>query len=169
MSLPFDPQKTEPMGSPSPESKPTSSPSDSVPFDPKRTQIAAQPGSATFDPNRTHVYQGPGVSPLQRQIPQNRKLVGWLVSFSLHPNGVDFRLYEGKNTVGSHPSCDIVLQDPAVSSHHLTILFRLGTFRFKDELSTNGTFVNGQLQDEGELKDGDSLRVGQTEFRLRTV
>lgn len=114
------------------------------------------------------MYQGAGVSP-QRQAPQNRKLVGWLVSFTIHPNGVDFRLYEGKNIIGSEPNCDIVLQDSGVSSRHLTILYRAGKFRFKDEMSTNGTFINGEMVEEGELQDGDIIRLGETELKFRAV
>lgn len=142
-------------------------------FDPKRTQVLggapAQPTS--FDPGKTQVYQGPGVSPTQRPAPTNRKLIGWLVSFTIHPNGVDFRLYEGKNTIGSGPQCDVILQDPGVSGHHLTILARPGTntIRFKDEFSTNGTLLNGEPVEEGTLQDGDILKIGSTELRFRSV
>ncbi|MCS7152375.1 MAG: FHA domain-containing protein [Bacteroidia bacterium] len=171
----FDPQRTQPLppgadfGRPQPFVPPPGGQS----FDPKRTQViggGAAPGKeATFDPTRTQIYQGPGVSPLLRQAPQNRKIVGWLVSFTLHPNGVDFRLYEGRNTIGTDHRCDIVINDPAASGHHLTILYRAGEFLFRDELSTNGTFVNGEMQNEGKLRDGDVIKVGNTEFRFRTI
>jgi pSer/pThr/pTyr-binding forkhead associated (FHA) protein len=141
-------------------------------FDPKKTQVVGgPPGVAGFDPSKTQVYQGPGVSPTQRPAPTNRKLIGWLVSFTIHPNGVDFRLYEGKNTIGSNPTCDIVLQDSGVSGHHLTLLIRPGnpTVRFKDEFSTNGTLLNGTPTDEGTLQDGDILKIGNTELRFRSV
>ncbi len=178
MSAEFDPKKTQPYsGEESPKVDRTrilgvpgsgeATPGSPPPFDPKRTHVMGQ-GGAAVDPGKTQIYQGPGVSP-QRQVPQNRKLVGWLVSFTLHPNGVDFRLYEGRNTIGSRPDCDIVLQDAQVSGHHLTILYRAGKYRFKDELSTNGTFVNGEMVDEGELQDGDILKIGTVEMKFRTV
>ncbi len=167
-------KRTQVMGPdqpPAPAPIPPAMPSPS--FDPKKTQIlGGTPGQATpFDPGKTQVYQGPGISPTQRSAPSNRKLIGWLVSFTLHPNGVDFRLYEGKNTIGSAPHCDIVLQDPGASGHHLTILARPGTntVRFKDEFSTNGTLLNGELVDEGVLQDGDMLKIGNTELRFRSV
>jgi len=195
MSDPFDPQKTHPMqGGNEPPAVPGMNPIDPartqimgpnpIPplspgpgapapaFDPKKTQVMPTgPTPAGFDPSKTQVYQGPGVSPAQRPAPQNRKLIGWLVSFTIHPNGVDFRLYEGKNTIGTSPSCDIVLQDPQVSTHHLTLLIRPGsnTVRFKDEFSTNGTFVNGVPTDEGTLQDGDIIKIGNTELRFRSV
>lgn len=99
-----------------------------------------------------------------------RKLVGWLVSFTIDANGADFRLYEGRNTIGSDAACDIVVtNDGAVSGKHLTILNRMGSFKFKDELSTNGTFVNDTFEEEGNLKDGDTIKIGSTLFKFRTV
>jgi hypothetical protein len=99
-----------------------------------------------------------------------RKLVGWLVSFTIDPNGIDFKLYEGRNLIGSDPMCDIAVpNDAAVSSKHLTILHRMGHFKFKDELSTNGTFINDVFEEEGNLKDGDMVRIGDTIFKFRSI
>ncbi|MEN3040597.1 MAG: FHA domain-containing protein [Bacteroidia bacterium] len=174
----FDPQRTQvynpsqpPIVGPDPNQVPSYSPpgGGGQIFDPKRTQVIGGGQAGTFDPTRTQVYQGPGVSPQIRPAPQNRKIVGWLISFTLHPNGVDFRLYEGRNTIGSDPKCDIPLNDLGVSAHHLTILYRAGQFLFRDELSTNGTFINGEMVNEGTLKDGDIIRIGNTEFRFRAV
>lgn len=98
-----------------------------------------------------------------------RKLVGWLVSFTHNPLGQDYKLYEGRNIIGSDKSCDIVVPDNLVSSKHLTILYRAEKFKFKDELSTNGTFINEVMQDEGELQDGDQIRIGKTIFKFRSI
>ena len=99
-----------------------------------------------------------------------RRLIGWLVSFSIHPNGVDFKLFEGKNIVGSDSQCDIAIPtDPLISGKHLTILYRQGTVKFKDEFSTNGTFINGEFKEEGELADGDVIKLGNTLIKYRAV
>lgn len=99
-----------------------------------------------------------------------RKLVGWLVSYTIDANGVDYKLYEGRNSVGADKGNDIVIgNDAAVSSKHLTILFRLGSFKYKDELSTNGTFINGVIAEEGNLADGDVIKIGNNEFRFRSA
>jgi len=102
-------------------------------------------------------------------VPSGRKLVGWLVSFTWDKNGEDYKLYEGRNLIGGSGNVDIVINDPAVSSPHCLILFRDGKFKFKDQLSTNGTKVNGESSEEGELKDGDELKLGRTEFKFRTL
>lgn len=99
-----------------------------------------------------------------------RKLVGWLVSFTIEENGLDFRIYEGRNIIGSDPACDIVVTgDPSVSGKHLTVLHRMGHFKFRDEFSTNGTFVNDVFEEEGNLKDGDMIRIGETIFKFRSI
>ncbi len=135
------------------------------------TGVQSQKGNLA----KTQIFTGNESTAPQNSInaapPQvGRKLVGWLVSFTIDPNGVDYRLYEGRNSIGSDPACDIVVRnDGAVSGKHLTILFRMGSFKFKDELSTNGTYINGTFEEEGNLKDGDTIKIGNTVFKFRTV
>lgn len=131
-----------------------------------------QPGNLAKTQIFTAENAQTGANPQFKQAPpqSGRKLVGWLVSFTIDANGVDFRLFEGRNTIGSDPACDIVVaNDAAVSGRHLTILNRMGSFKFKDELSTNGTFINEVFEEEGSLKDGDMIKIGATVFKFRTV
>ncbi len=92
----------------------------------------------------------------------NRRLMGFLVSYRT-PNGEAFNIYEGRNSVGSDPRSDIRIAVDGVSRTHLTILCRPFDHKFilKDELSTNGTFVNGEFtSDSRELKDHDVIKIG---------
>lgn len=136
--------------------------------------------SSSNDLSRTQIFTGGqnydfGTSNQVNQFQPSqqsygRKLVGWLVSFTIDPNGSDFKLYEGRNSIGSDYGCDIVVpNDAAISSKHLTILHRMGHFKFKDELSTNGTFINDVFEEEGNLKDGDMIRMGDTIFKFRSI
>ncbi|MDR2231925.1 MAG: FHA domain-containing protein [Tannerella sp.] len=96
---------------------------------------------------------------------ERKKLTGFLVSYSRTANGEFFPLYEGKNVIGRAASSNISFQgDSAISDRHLSILYRAvdRKFKFKDEQSSNGTFINGQLVDEGELKNFDMIRIGAT-------
>lgn len=102
-------------------------------------------------------------------IASGRKIVGWLITFTWHKEGEDFKIYEGRNMISSAVDADIQLNDPAVSDPHCMILFRMGKIIIKDELSTNGTYLNGNLIEESELKDNDIIKVGTTELKLRTV
>jgi hypothetical protein len=99
-----------------------------------------------------------------------RRLVGWLVSYSFDPMGVDYKLYEGQNTVGRDINCNITINDRMMSSKHATLLFRVGQYALKDEMSSHGTFVNDENIgfDPCILKDGDMICIGETIFKFRT-
>jgi hypothetical protein len=101
-----------------------------------------------------------------------RKLVGFLVTYSTDVNGLFFPLYEGRNSVGRDSASDVCLSgDSGVSGKHFSILYRVADkkFKFRDELSTYGTFVNGQLQDEGELANGDVIQAGSTQLIFMVI
>lgn len=97
----------------------------------------------------------------------SRKLVGFLITYNRDPNGKAYNLYEGRNFIGRDKSCDIcVPDDDQMSSTHLSILYRNvdDKFKFRDEQSSNGTFVNKELIDSGELENYDIIRAGSTIF-----
>ena len=98
---------------------------------------------------------------------KGRKLVGFLVTYNGDPLGQAFNLYEGKNFIGRDQSCDISLPwDHQMSGRHMSILYRNvdNKFKYRDEQSSNGTFVNKELSDEGELQNYDIIRLGNTVF-----
>lgn len=91
------------------------------------------------------------------------KIVGWLISYSRNPDGEDHRLYAGYNRIGANPVCDIVLEDETVSGSHAIIVYRDGRFLIKDDLSRNGTFVNGrEISEAHPLQSYDQIRIGNT-------
>ena len=100
-----------------------------------------------------------------------RKLVGWLVSYTLDEFGMDFRLFEGRNTIGQSPANNVsVMQDQTVSGNHAVILYREDNYYLKDLLSSNGTKLNGvSLEPDvaAKLKDNDIIEVGKTVFRFK--
>ena len=99
-----------------------------------------------------------------------RKLVGWLVSYTLDAMGQDFKLYEGRNIIGRDMDCSITVNDKMVSAKHAVLLFRAGKYSLTDQQSSHGTFVNGQdIELEPRyLQDGDEIRMGETIFKFRT-
>lgn len=114
---------------------------------------------------RTVIRRAPGAGPAQ-QAPE-RRLVGFLVTYNRNPAGRAYNLYEGRNYIGRDASCDISLPDDGqMSGKHLSILYRNadGKFKFRDEQSSNGTFVNKELLDDGELQNYDIIRAGSTIF-----
>lgn len=106
-----------------------------------------------FDVRKTKV--------VKTEVPEEKVLMGWLVSYERRPEGEDFRLYSCENTIGASPACNIVIDDDTVSSRHAIITFKEGRFYIRDLNSTNGTFLNGiRLDKEALLSDGDYITFG---------
>lgn len=126
------------------------------------THFPGQQQSAQRPVNGTIIRQPKGVP-----TAQGRKLVGFLVTYNRDPLGKSYNIYEGKNFIGRDRSCDIcVPEDKQMSGRHMSLLYRNvdNKFKYRDEQSSNGTFVNKELSDEGELKNYDIIRLGSTVF-----
>ncbi|MDR2231869.1 MAG: FHA domain-containing protein [Tannerella sp.] len=103
---------------------------------------------------------------------QQRKIIGFLVTYSHSEYGSYYPLYEGKNLVGRNSAMDIcIIEDTKISDKHFSILYRVNErkFRFKDEQSTNGTFINGVMKDEGELLNHDEIVAGKTHLTFVAI
>jgi serine phosphatase RsbU (regulator of sigma subunit) len=69
--------------------------------------------------------------------------------------------------MGRHPSCQIVLDNAAVSRNHAQIVQSRGTWYLEDLRSRNGTLVNGtKISGRTELRDGDEIRVCEVVLRF---
>ncbi len=82
------------------------------------------------------------------------------------PNaGSRFLLDKEVVTAGRHPESDIFLDDITVSRRHAEIRRgRNGGFSVHDVGSLNGTYLNRERVEEGELSNGDELQIGK--FKL---
>ena len=99
-----------------------------------------------------------------------RKMVGWLVSYTLNPAGVDYKLYEGRNIIGQDAGCSITVPDPFVSGIHAVLLFRADRYSLTDQQSSHGTYVNDEdiELDPRYLEDGDIIKIGKTIFKFKS-
>ena len=80
--------------------------------------------------------------------------------------GDHFDLFGGLS-LGRSADADIRLDDRYASGIHARVFDRGGTYFVEDMNSTNGTLLNSQeLHGEAELNPGDSIRIGDTEFRF---
>ncbi len=80
--------------------------------------------------------------------------------------GGGLRIDKSVVTIGRGSACDFVLHDDRVSADHLTVSFRNGEFRVRDNESTNGTLLNGSPVTEFALRDGDQIRIGHSVFQM---
>ena len=72
-----------------------------------------------------------------------------------------------RNVMGRHPSCQIVLDNAAVSRNHAQILESHGTYYLEDLRSRNGTLLNGKkIQGRTEVNDRDEIRVCEVVLRF---
>lgn len=92
----------------------------------------------------------------------------WLVAQrggGLEP-GERFDLIGGLS-IGRSQESDVRISDRYASGVHARVFSREGRFVVEDMSSTNGTLLNGAtLHGEADLMDGDSLQIGDTEFRF---
>jgi hypothetical protein len=128
---------------------------------------------ATHMADRTVTNQGafdPGKTVPLSTI-KRTPVVGWLVALNSTQKGEDFRLREGKNALGSDPTSEIVLRDPAVSGKHASINYKDGKFVITDLDSTNGTYINEDAEPVAriELKDNDVIRIGETTLKFKCL
>src|SRR5512135_1422659 len=76
----------------------------------------------------------------------------------------EFRLDQGRMTIGRRADNDVCLPFPAVSAEHAAVV-TVGVDSFLEDLdSTNGTLVNGERITKHFLRDGDRIDVGRLEL-----
>ena len=76
----------------------------------------------------------------------------------------EFRLDQGRTTIGRRADNDVCLPFPAVSAEHAAVV-TIGADSFLEDLdSTNGTLVNGERITKHFLRDGDRIDVGRLEL-----
>jgi len=104
-----------------------------------------------------------------------RKLVGFLISYDLDPGGLGrfFPLYQGRMTLGREGSdADICLSDSGVTKIHATLRFMNGRLAIRDEMSSNGTYVDIDTvpqQKHPELYRGGAASLKAASFDGRSV
>jgi FHA domain len=140
-----------------------------------RTVRAEEVPAGNKDFNRTFISMPTEIGDSDRPVARaTRKIVGWLISYTLDPMGVDYRVYEGNNSIGRGLENSIVIpQDTTISTHHATILYRDSQgFFIKDEMSANGTFLNGnelEVSKAFQMKDGDEIKMAKTVFKFKSA
>ncbi len=97
---------------------------------------------------------------------QRTGLLGWFEVLSGRLSGMRIELTQTKMLVGRTKG-DVVIDDPKISREHGSIEWTADGFLYVDLGSTNGSFVNHLPVTSHLLKQGDVLRLGETELRLQ--
>ena len=144
---------------------------------PTRVNVAADPAPAPI-PVPTPAPKKPSADAKKtRMITEEASspVVGWLVALNGNSKGQDFRVREGKTSIGSLEDNDIRLTDEFISGHHATIKFvqkdgeRI--FILTDMDSSNGTFLNDSEEPiaREELVDNDTVTFGKTKMKFKCL
>lgn len=96
-------------------------------------------------------------------------VVGVLVAIEGELQGQSFVLGDGENTIGRAPGCRVVLPSEWISREHARVIHMEGQFVVGPISDRNPTLLNDSPTTGAELKDGDTLRLGKTTLRFRTV
>ncbi|MEM6820557.1 MAG: FHA domain-containing protein [Verrucomicrobiota bacterium] len=97
------------------------------------------------------------------------KLHKYLVYFDVIQNGkltARVHLKQGRTLIGRISNCPIYLNDTSVSKRHAFVTLTDSFIRITDLQTTNGTYVNGKLVDESELRAQDEVSIGDTLLKL---
>jgi hypothetical protein len=143
---------------------------------PTRVSPAAAPDPVPL-PVPTPVPAPQASAKKTRMIEEDRRppVVGWLVALNGNHKGEDFKLREGKTSVGSDPDCHVILTDDYISGKHANIKFvnkdgdRI--FILTDLDSTNGTYLNDSEEPiaREELVDNDTVTFGSTKMKFKCL
>jgi len=95
-----------------------------------------------------------------------QELDAWLEGISGEEVGREFKLIKEETIVGRGKESQIQILDPGASRQHAAIRFSSGGCVIEDLGSTRGTYVNGEVIQSTELKDGDTITLGDTSFRF---
>ena len=80
--------------------------------------------------------------------------------------GSEFEIERPSVSIGRGAGADLSFDDEAMSSEHATFELVGGRFRIRDLASTNGVRVNGAVVQTADLKHGDRIQLGTSEFRF---
>lgn len=95
--------------------------------------------------------------------------IGWIVGLTGTYADRTFKLKNNRTLIGTAPDADVVIDDKFMSAKHCEVRYDGNTFRIFDLGSTNGVVLNDKKVLEHDLVDGDTLRLGRSEFRFKSI
>ena len=114
----------------------------------------------TTNPNKTVVTV---ITPVQKKPDLKEACLVVIYGDDL---GKKVPLGQGTVIIGRSSKCDIQVDQESVSRNHAKMRYTGKFFTIRDLGSTNGTYVNDELVDESNLRDGDQVKIGRTIFKF---
>lgn len=95
--------------------------------------------------------------------------IGWIVGLNGRYTEKTFKLKPVTTVIGSSPEVDVQVEDAKVSRRHCEIRFDGYTYKIVDLGSTNGVVLNDKRTPSSDLVDGDTFRLGSTDFKFKSI
>ena len=95
--------------------------------------------------------------------------MGVLVAIDGELKGQMFRVSDGENRLGRRADCEIELNSQKISREHAILIHRDGKFVIKPLSDKNPTFLNEMQTTGNEVGDGDTIRLGLTTLKFRSI
>jgi pSer/pThr/pTyr-binding forkhead associated (FHA) protein len=132
---------------------------------------SVEPAAVTLECSATEntLVTDSAIEPIPEPVkpaPKPEQQMLFLQGLSDPVNGKRFPLNKPQLTIGRSPFCDVIVSSSSVSQEHVELQNDDGVWYLRDLGSSNGTLVNGDLLEEGELRLGDKLTLGAVEFEL---
>lgn len=129
-------------------------------FDPTNTAFFG----AAEEPDRSDTAQMPLSARDQMAVDALPKGSALLIVQRGPNSGARFLLDQDVTNAGRSASADIFLDDVTVSRKHCQFIAKDGGHHVRDSGALNGTYVNRERVDHGELHAGDEVQIGK--YRL---
>ena len=97
------------------------------------------------------------------------QVVGVLVAIEGELEGEVYRVYDGENRLGRAPECEIELPSRKISREHSKLIHQDGMFVIAPLSDQNPTILNDERTDGAELSDGDTIKLGRTKLKFRSI
>ena len=127
-----------------------------------------QPSRNTTSSGKTEIFRMPSADATVPDLMNAAKPVYPTLTIVKGPHlGDTFDLDSDVITLGRDPSNSVFLNDMTVSRHHARMNLAdiaQGRATIEDLSSLNGTWVDGAIVSEAELKDGSTIQIGT--FRM---
>ena len=120
------------------------------------------PADATSEHRAVHFDVGPGSVHVDRS--QFGPHQGLFVVNHGAKAGARYALDSDLVSVGRDPRSDIFLDDITVSRRHAEVRRDGSRYTIRDAGSLNGTYLNRELVEQGDLNEGDEVQIGK--FKL---
>ncbi|MBR5640276.1 MAG: FHA domain-containing protein [Muribaculaceae bacterium] len=99
------------------------------------------------------------------QLMMSKNIRARLLIFSMTGHQ-EATITRAETTIGTAEDNDIVIEDPTVSRQHAKLYYNGEAFGIKDLCSTNGLVMNGIKVEDIKMRNGDTIKLGNTVLKI---